>query len=251
VLGRLDEAERVGSAGMALLQPGQIPAWALHLCAWRAIGLRLAGDWDRGLEVMERGRQLWLEAGRPSAGYAVRGFAAACDIARARRDEERLQQYLAIVEEIETQFPRQDLRRGLHYARRDMEWIAEVARSDLLTNVRRPELRANVIDVAVSAGITLPAGTMRDLATWSLEHGLRIQAGQALRALAMASGDPSHLDGAVDLFRACGARPALGRSLVERGIMTGDAAGVGSGRAMLELLGDVEQLDRYDQLAKG
>jgi class 3 adenylate cyclase len=251
VLGRLDEADRVGSAGMALLQPGQIPAWALHLCAWRSVGLRLAGEWDRGLEVMARGRQLWLEAGRPSAGYAVRGFAAACDIARARRDEDRLEQYLAIVEEIESQFPARDLRRGLRYAKRDMDWIAEAAGSDLWTNVRRPELRANVIDVAVSAGITLPAGTMRDLASWSIEHGLLIQAGQATRALAMASGDPSHLDGAVELFRACGARPALGRSLVERGMMTGNAADVGSGRAILESLGDVEQLDRYDQLAHG
>jgi hypothetical protein len=132
-----------------------------------------------------------------------------------------------------------------------MDWIAEAAGSDLWTSVRRPELRANVIDVAVSAGITLPAGTMRDLASWSIEHGLLIQAGQATRALAMASGDPSHLDGAVELFRACGARPALGRSLVERGMMTGNAADVGSGRAILESLGDVEQLDRYDQLAKG
>jgi hypothetical protein len=118
-------------------------------------------------------------------------------------------------------------------------------------NVRRPELRANVIDIAVSAGITLPADVMRDLAAWSVEHGLRIQAGQAMRALAMASGDPSHLDGAVDLFRACGARPALGRSLVERGMMTGSAADVGSGRELLQSLGDVEQLDRYDQLAQG
>jgi hypothetical protein len=131
------------------------------------------------------------------------------------------------------------------------DWIAEVARSALMVNMRRPELRANVIDVAISAGIPLPAGTMRELATWSIEHGLRILAGQAMRALAMASGDPSHLDGAVELFRACGAVPALGRSLVERGMMTGNAADVGSGRAILESLGDVEQLDRYDQILAG
>jgi hypothetical protein len=64
----------------------------------------------------------------------------------------------------------------------------------------------------------------------------------------MASGDPSHLDGAVELFRACGARPALARSLAERGMMTGNAAEVTAGRAILDSLGDVEQLDRYDAL---
>ncbi len=132
-----------------------------------------------------------------------------------------------------------------------MAWIAEVAGARMSATVSRPELRANVIDVAVSARIALPAGMMSELAAWSLENGLLFQAGQALRALAMATGDSAHLDRAVELFEACGARPALGRSLVERGMMTGNTAEVTAGRAILESLGDVEQLERYDQIVKG
>ena len=38
-LGDLDEAVRVSREGLRLVQPGQVPAWALHLVAWRTYAL--------------------------------------------------------------------------------------------------------------------------------------------------------------------------------------------------------------------
>ena len=251
VLGELDSAEQVASAGMALLQPGQIPPWALHLAAWRTFALRLRGDWDKALEVIEHARQLWLESGRPSAGYAVRGFAAACDIARARRQDDLYNRHREVIREIDEQFPPEDPRLGTRYTDRDMDWITDTATGAVAHLDRRPELRANMISVAVDARISLPMMAAADIAQRADEMGLRLLEAQAHRALAMATGDASHLDRAVDLFEGSHSRPGLARALVERGMLRGDTADVDAGRRILDALGDVEQLDRYDQLAQG
>ena len=83
MLGDLDEAIRISASGLALLQPGQVPAWTLHLVTWRTYALTLRGLWDDALAAGDRGYELWIETDRPSAGYALRGFVAALDVARA------------------------------------------------------------------------------------------------------------------------------------------------------------------------
>src|SRR2546430_10748384 len=47
----------------------------------------------------ERARQLWLESGKPSAGYAVRGFMALIDVAHARQDDRLAESYREILED--------------------------------------------------------------------------------------------------------------------------------------------------------
>ena len=46
LMGDLDGADRVSSAGLALVQPKQTPAFTLHLLAWRIYALSVLGRWD-------------------------------------------------------------------------------------------------------------------------------------------------------------------------------------------------------------
>src|SRR5260370_26278195 len=85
LLGDLDEADRVSVEGLAKVQPGQVPAWTLHIVVWRIYALTLLGRWDEALLMGERARQLWLEARKPSAGYAVPGFISVGGVAPAPR----------------------------------------------------------------------------------------------------------------------------------------------------------------------
>ncbi|TMC62033.1 MAG: hypothetical protein E6J16_12210, partial [Chloroflexota bacterium] len=66
LLGDLDEADRVSSQGLAQVQPGQVPAWTLHIVVWRIYALTLLGRWDEVLVMSERARLLWLEALKPA-----------------------------------------------------------------------------------------------------------------------------------------------------------------------------------------
>ncbi|HZC79198.1 MAG TPA: hypothetical protein VE258_15705, partial [Ktedonobacterales bacterium] len=86
LLGDLDYAERVSAQGLAQVQPGQVPAVTLHLVAWRIYLLTLLGRWDDSLSMAQRARQLLIESNQAAAGYALRGFMAALDVARARQD---------------------------------------------------------------------------------------------------------------------------------------------------------------------
>src|ERR1700694_6209204 len=74
LLGELDEAERITAAGLAQVQPGHVPAITLNLVGWRTLTLTLLGRWDDALTTAERARQLWIDSGRPSAGYSLKGF---------------------------------------------------------------------------------------------------------------------------------------------------------------------------------
>ena len=82
VRGELAEADRVGRQTWADLQPGQAPAWSMHLLAWRAVTLIELGKWDEVIGCARQMRELWHSLGKPAAGYATRGFSAAFDVAR-------------------------------------------------------------------------------------------------------------------------------------------------------------------------
>ena len=77
--------------------PARCPIWAIHLAAWRLVGLTLAGGWDEVEALAERSNRMWLEAGRPPAGYSMRGWMAALIVAHARRDEARVGRWTEIL----------------------------------------------------------------------------------------------------------------------------------------------------------
>src|SRR6202521_6905 len=126
LLGEREEAERVSAQGLAQVQPGQVPAVTLHLVSWRIYTLTLLGRWDDALTMADRARQLWIESGRPSSGYALRGFMSAIDIARARQDERVLEVHGAVFDEIAVQFAvGTRVRRWLGYAGSNLSIVEE------------------------------------------------------------------------------------------------------------------------------
>ena len=106
VTGELIEAEQITALGLARLEPGQVPSYALHLAAWRIGALRLLGRWDEldslGLTAVE----LWESTDRSAAGYATRGFADLLEVARARRDPSAVTRYVRSWTEIYRPVPR-------------------------------------------------------------------------------------------------------------------------------------------------
>src|SRR5438876_12291344 len=66
--------------------------------------------------------QLWIDSGRSSAGYALRGFMAAVDVARARQDERLAELFGVIHDDISAAFPKgTDFRRWLGYGKTDLQ----------------------------------------------------------------------------------------------------------------------------------
>ncbi len=102
--GDLKMAEDVTNEGLAVIQPGQAPDWTLHLLAWRAVALMLFGKWDATLASTDQAVRVWSEAGRPAAGYAMRGFIAGLVVARARRDETRMHTLRSVIRQIGESF---------------------------------------------------------------------------------------------------------------------------------------------------
>jgi hypothetical protein len=74
---------------------------------------------------------------------------------------------------------------------------------------------------------------------------VRMAQAQLDRARGLRSDDPAFFEAALVTLRAAGAKPAIGRVEIELGRLTGDAALVASGTRILQVLGDVDQLDRY------
>jgi len=102
--GDLKTADRVSSTGLATLQPGQVSWGALHLAARRIYALTLQGKWDDVLTTAAKAKQLWIASNRIAAGYSLRGFATALDVARARRDQKPIEEITEIIEDILQKF---------------------------------------------------------------------------------------------------------------------------------------------------
>ena len=251
LLGDLDEAERVSAQGLAQIQPGQVPAWVLHLVCWRIYTLTLLGRWDDALTMADRARQLWIESGRPSSGYALRGFMSAIDIARARQDERQLEVYGTVFDEISVQFAvGSRVRRWLGYAGSDLSVVEEaVGRYPLDQGVQLDTLERG-LSYLVDQDRVPPI----DLA----ERILKFQPGefpilqaQAERTIGQGQRDVGRLSRALELLQRAGAVPYAARVRCERALLTGDHDEMDAGLSVLERLGDAQQVGRFERLQVG
>ncbi|MGH2465145.1 MAG: adenylate/guanylate cyclase domain-containing protein, partial [Candidatus Limnocylindrales bacterium] len=86
------------------IQPGQASNWALHLAAWWTLTAALQGNWDQVERIAARAHALWILLDRVAAGYATRGFLAAFEVARARRDEAAMTRWRETIAEIDGAF---------------------------------------------------------------------------------------------------------------------------------------------------
>jgi class 3 adenylate cyclase len=104
-IGDLAGADASSAEGLALVQPGQEPAWTLHLVSWRIYTLTLMGRWDEACTFGRRALELWEEMNRETAGYALRGLVAACQVSASRGDSALSASLREAVESMLSQFP--------------------------------------------------------------------------------------------------------------------------------------------------
>jgi len=252
LLGELDEAERVSAEGLARVQPGQVPAVTLHLVAWRSYVLTLLGRWDESLAMAQRARQLLIESRQSSAGYALRGFMAAVDVARARQDEHLVELYGGIHDEISAAFPEGTaFRLWLGYGSADLRSCQDAVEYFL----REPRFQVERLERGLSRLLDqdrLPS-TAGLLSVLELCHKYEypVLEAQAERALGRAERDLGRLDRSITLLDRVGARPYAARVRCERALITADAAEMKAGLAVLEGIGDTEQILRFERLQVG
>jgi hypothetical protein len=249
MLGDLEDAERVSADGLAQVQPGQFPGWTLHLVAQRIYTLTLLGRWDEVLALGVHARQLWNDTGRAATGYAAFGFMAAMDVARARQDENLVQLHGETLETILAAFPEGTAPR---------EWLA-YGNSDFAAVQRAVERFRDVQLQRFERGLSLLLDHDRlphlEAIVPTLElaraRGFPIVEAQLERAIGRARRDVNRLDRSIALLERTGAEPYAARVRCERALITGDRAGMEAGLAVLERLGDAQQLARFERLEVG
>jgi hypothetical protein len=248
LLGDLDEADRVSSQGLAQVQPGQVPAWTLHMVVWRIYALTLLGRWDEVLVMSERARLLWLEALKPASGYAVRGFMAAIDVAHARQDDRLAESYREILDTILMAFPAEShFRRWLGYGGNDLKPIAQALMQMALTTRGLPERAERGLNLLLDAGEPLPADRLGELLQTAEEGRFRPLEAQVRRGLGVVERDREMLSRSLALWEGMGALPYAARVRCELALLTGDRTELDKGLAVLERLGDRLQVGRYER----
>jgi hypothetical protein len=243
-LGDLDDAVRISREGLALIQPGQVPAWALHLVAWRGYALTLRGDWDEALSLAERGRELWIETGRIPAGYSLRGFFGARDVALARRQEAAVERLNEVIFGIADQFTPTPVSVAYVAALRFKPGaFIEMLR---VTNGRNPEGVERLLNRAIDRDEALPLDALEAAHAAFAPRRLKYVDAAFARAFAVTERDPVLLGDVLRTYEAMGARPLIARVHCDLGRLTGDDHETEAGLAILRELGDELQLERVE-----
>jgi class 3 adenylate cyclase len=248
VLGDLDEADRVSAQGLAQVQPGQVPAWTLHIVVWRIYALTLLGRWDEALVLAERGRQLWLEARQPASGYAIRGFVAAIDVARGRQDDRLAESYREVLDTIARAFPADSpFTPWIGYGGSDLSPMAAVVSRAAQAGQGLSERPERALNRLLDAGQPPPADQMAVILAWAEAGTLRPLEAQARRGLGLLGRDRAMLSRSLALWEEMGAMPYAARVRCELALLTGNRDDLDRGLAMLERLGDRSQIGHYER----
>ena len=244
-LGLIDESLASARSVTTLLGPAQGLTFQLGALAWQVSALHVLGRWDEGITVVRRLQEAWAGTDRTAAGYALQGWLAGLEIARARRDGALLDTIRGEFEELSGRFKEGSRanRQGA-MAKPDPAAIAR----NILGTWRLWAERLDQLDrpllVCADRHFLLDPGELRTMIAYMDDHNVRIVAAQARRALGLATEDPEPLRQALEAFEAAGAVPYAARVQADLGAMTGDAAVLEAGIARLEGLGDVDHLAR-------
>ncbi len=249
-LGELAAGEAASAEGLARIQPGQEPAWALHLVAWRIYTLTLMGRWQLIAPLAQRARQLWEEIDRETAGYALRGFVAAALVARSRGESALAAALAEVVATILREFVEAPEERGsvparwlplLHDDRAGMERM--IAAWDTLMNV--PDSLERLLSAMSDGGWPVAAALTAPQLAWATQEGLRPLEIQLRRAVGLRERDAVELDRGARLAEAIGAMAPLARLRFEAARLRNDRAGMDEAIAALEAMGDQGQIRIY------
>ena len=244
-LGQIVESLATARSVTALLGPGQGLSFQLGALAWQISALHILGRWDEALATVRRLQEAWIGTDRTAAGYALQGWLAGLEIARARRDGALIDTIRGELEDLTGRFAEGSRpRRQGAMAKPDPEAIAR----DIVGHWRLWAERLDQLDrpmlVCSDRGFPLDPGELRAIIAYMDEHHVRVVAAQARRALGLATGDPDPLRIALEAFESVGAGPYAARVQADLGALTSDLGLSEAGIARLEALGDVDHLAR-------
>ncbi len=247
--GELEKAEGISAAGLAIVQPGQIPHWALHVAAWRIYALTLRGNWDDALAAAVKAKHLWIDSNRSAAGYAVRGFVAALDVARARRDERTIEEFGQIIDEILQKFrtARTDspvVTRIEPYLRLNFEAMTHYVGRFPFRHLPSIEHYERTLSLLTDYRHPVAPDLVRRIAAFAAEFHYRPLEAQARRALGVMAADADELGRAATLFQETKAVPYEARARCEHAIVAGESGAFATAERILEQLGDIDQIER-------
>lgn len=249
LLGDLEDAERVSAEGLAQIQPGQFPAWTMHLVAHRLYILTLLGRWDDVSTLAEHARQLWNDTGHAATGYATFGFMAAMDVARARQDSNLVQAYGEIIEAILAPFPPgSPFHEWVGYGILDFPAVQLAVEHFRDVQLQRFERGLSLLLDHDRLPGTEALGQVLDL---SQARGFPVLEAQVERAIGRARRDTERLRRSIELLEGVGAMPYAARVRCERALLTGEDAEMSAGLAVLERVGDAQQIGRFERLQVG
>ena len=244
-VGELDEALAATERGIAAVQPGQDPYFALAVANWRPYAMMLRGRWDDVAAATERCRQLWIEGGRGTSGYALSGFIAGLDVARARRDEAAIERWSEVIEEIVGQFEDGHPTRRLRaFLGPDSEALATGIAANSQFYIERLHHVERAFATCADRRQAVAADAVEEVVAAAARREAQPLLGQALRVRGLQAGAEADLQAALAIFEEMRSVPYVGRLQIELGTLTGDRPLVERGIAVLEDLGDVDQLER-------
>ena len=241
-LGELDEAAAAADAGIAALQPEQNMVFALASTSWSAYTRALMGDWARTEASLDDLRRRWIDAGRPSAAYALQGVLSGLDWARNRSADAAVDRWRDVANEILTSFPpTHPVAAIMALLALDLDGVVDVVRR----HERYPD-RAHYVEHALALcadrAHPVPIEVLDDVLQRATRVGLRVLEAQALRTKGLTRRDPTDLDAALVAFSAMGANRYAARVRVELGALTGAPEQLDEGRRQMHALGEGDLL---------
>jgi hypothetical protein len=176
---------------------------------------------------------------------------AAIDIARARQDMRLLDTYMGVHEEITAAFPEgTQFRRWLGYGGTDLAPIEEAVVHFKPGPFRQMERMERGLSCLLDYDRLPDLKVAERILTYQPGEFPIVEA-QALRLVGRATRDASKLEEALHLFERRDAVPYAARVRCERALITGDHDEMDAGLAVLERLGDLQQLGRFERLQVG
>jgi class 3 adenylate cyclase/type II secretory pathway predicted ATPase ExeA len=237
-LGELQDTVAASDDALGLLQPGHNMTFVLAADSWSAYAGALMGDWPRITASLDDLRRRWLDAGAPSAAYALQGLLSGIDWARNRGAGAEMDRWSDVAGQIVNSFP------GGHPVAAvnallalDLEAMVAVIRD----HERYPD-RAHYIEHAIALcadrNHDLPVDLLDDVLIRARRVGLRVLAAQALRARGLRSRNVRELSAALDAFERMQASRYAARLRIELGTVQNDAALRGQGVREVAALGE-------------
>jgi len=244
VVGDLRDALEHAEAGMALVQPGQNPGFFIGCASWLGYVAALEGRWESLVSGLDQLRGLWIDAERPAASYGLQGCLSGIDWARNRGEDELLQRWQAIADEIIPQFDPAHPVAALQAAL-DLDLEALVG---IISHPDRYPDRAHYIEHAIALcadrSHPVPIDAVERVIDRAVAAGMRVLEAQARRLLGLLREDPKELAKSLALFAAIGAERYAARVRLELGVRTADEPLRRSGESELERLGELDRLRR-------